>query len=102
LPHTPEGPLSLHMSPVHGDFPPWFYLISQGRSIGEQRILDEGDEGRECDEGSNREKNHRRTFELSWGSMVCRKMMIVVHECRVLSYTSHVELSSGDVVHFMI
>ena len=45
-------------------------------------------------------KNHRRKFELSWGSIVCRKMMIVVHECRVLSYTSHVELCSGNVVHF--
>jgi hypothetical protein len=68
--------------------------------MGEQRNLDEGDDGRECDEGSSQEKNHRRTFELSWGSIGCRKMMIVVQGCRVLSYTGHVELSSGNVVQF--
>jgi hypothetical protein len=70
------------MSPVHDDFPPWFHLLSQGRFMCEQRNLDEDDEGRECDEGCSREENHWRTFELSWGSMVCRKMMLPVHECR--------------------
>ena len=68
----------------------------------EQRNLDEGDEGRECDEGCSREENHWRTFELLWGSMVCRKMMIAVPECRVSLYPSHVELNSGNVVHFYV
>jgi hypothetical protein len=66
----------------------------------EQQNLDEGDEGRECDEGCSREENHWRTFEFTWGSMVCRKMMITVPECRVLSHPSHVELNSDNVVHF--
>ena len=83
LPHTPEGPPSLRMSLVHGDLLPWLQLVSQGKPIGGQRRLDEGDEGRECDGECSRERNDMRIFELSWGSMACGRMMIVIHKCRV-------------------